>query len=170
MDLELRDADVGQAEAYLGIFSSHRVCALTDIPPFQNLQDSVGFLEYSEARRLSRQALRYSLVLEGQIVGTICLYSIAWDHRRASIGYALSEPHWNRGIMSRALETLETIAQHELNLNRLQATVLPENRASQKVLEKRGFLREGLLRQYEVWEGRGPVDLELYGKLLGPAR
>jgi len=53
-----------------------------------------------------------------------------------------------------------------LGLHRLQALVLPEHRASARVLEKAGFTREGTLRDYEFWPGRGFVDLVLYAILL----
>ena len=36
---------------------------------------------------------------------------------------------------------------HELQLRRIQASVMPENGASLRVLEKAGFIKEGLLRQ-----------------------
>jgi ribosomal-protein-alanine N-acetyltransferase len=68
--------------------------------------------------------------------------------------------------MTLALKQLVSMAKTDFRLNRLQATVVPKNIASKKVLENAGFLNEGLLRQYEFWEGKGFVDLELYGKIL----
>lgn len=38
-------------------------------------------------------------------------------------------------------------------IQRIQATVEPWNLASQRVLEKTGFVREGLLRSYASWQG-----------------
>ena len=52
------------------------------------------------------------------------------------------------------------------NIARVQATVEPANVASQRVLEKAGFQREGLLRGYASW-GRERRDVFLYGKLEG---
>lgn len=166
MNLNLVEAIASHEKAYFGIFSSTKVCQFTDIALFQTREDSKRFLEFSEERRRDRKLLRYSIVLEEEIVGTICLYSIYWHQRRASIGYALAERYWNKGIMSAALKQVEVISKDDWDLNRLQATVIPDNSSSKTVLEKNGFVREGLLRQYEYWEGKGYVDLEMYGKIL----
>lgn len=50
------------------------------------------------------------------------------------------------------------------DLVRLPAFVYVENKASQRVLEKAGFQREGLLRKYTFVKGR-LVDLLLYSVL-----
>ncbi len=56
----------------------------------------------------------------------------------------------------------------EVNVNRIQAEVMPLNEPSKKVLLKNGFSKEGLLRQASLWSGKGGVvDLEIYGLLKG---
>lgn len=47
-------------------------------------------------------------------------------------------------------------------LVRLEAVVELENKASQRVLEKVGFLKEGLLRKYEFCKGE-IRDMFMYG-------
>jgi len=68
--------------------------------------------------------------------------------------------------MTIALVELEEVEKTEFSLNRLQATVLPSNITSKKLLLKNQYEYEGFLKQYEIWEGRGFVDLEIYGKIL----
>lgn len=53
----------------------------------------------------------------------------------------------------------------KVNVNRVQAEVMPANERSGKVLLKNGFIKEGLLRQATLWSGKGLVDLEIYGVL-----
>jgi RimJ/RimL family protein N-acetyltransferase len=166
MPIELLQASFSHQDAYAALFSPEAVCRLTDIVRFQTADDAKRFLEIADERRRAGKSLRYSIAVDGEIVGTISLYGIDAAQRRASVGYALAERYWGRGIMTEALARLVAIAKNQLNLNRLQATILPENSSSRRVLEKAGFEREGLLRQYEFWEGRGFVDLEMYGKLL----
>ena len=52
-----------------------------------------------------------------------------------------------------------------LELNRVEAVIMPGNTASIKMLEKLGFRREGLLEEYERWGSKGLVDLYMYGML-----
>jgi [ribosomal protein S5]-alanine N-acetyltransferase len=52
-----------------------------------------------------------------------------------------------------------------VNVNRIQAEVMPLNEASKKVLLKNSFIKEGTLRQATLWSGKGIVDLEIYSIL-----
>jgi [ribosomal protein S5]-alanine N-acetyltransferase len=66
----------------------------------------------------------------------------------ADIAYYLSKDYWNKGFISEAVNAVICFGFERLGLHRIQATVMPENEASIRVLEKVGFSREGLLRQY----------------------
>ena len=66
----------------------------------------------------------------------------------ASLGYWIGEPHARRGYMTDALCALLPFAFEGLGLHRLSAAVLERNAASQRVLEKVGFVREGVARKY----------------------
>ena len=84
-----------------------------------------------------------------------------------TIGYFLSESYWGNGIASEALKTIIKFLFEKVNVNRIQAEVMPENEVSKKVLLKNGFTKEGLLRQANLWSGKGIVDLEIYSILKG---
>lgn len=69
--------------------------------------------------------------------------------------------------MELAKEAVLTVLKYdftELNLNRIEALVLPENAASQHLLDRLGFQQEGLLRQYEKTRGQFD-DLYMYSLL-----
>ncbi|HZC76047.1 MAG TPA: GNAT family protein [Gaiellaceae bacterium] len=73
----------------------------------------------------------------------------------------------NRGIAERATRLLCSWAlTADVGIERIQATVEPWNLASQRVLEKVGFVREGLLRSYSSWRG-SRQDVFLYSLLPG---
>jgi [ribosomal protein S5]-alanine N-acetyltransferase len=46
------------------------------------------------------------------------------------------------------------VAFHDLGLHRVQAAVVPENKASARVLQKCGFREEGLARRYLFLDGQ----------------
>jgi RimJ/RimL family protein N-acetyltransferase len=72
----------------------------------------------------------------------------------AEIGYWLVERVRGRGLGSSAVALLAPWAVADGGLERVEALVLPGNVASQRVLEKAGFRREGLLRSYLVIRDR----------------
>ncbi|MBP3887814.1 MAG: GNAT family N-acetyltransferase [Cellulosilyticum sp.] len=82
-----------------------------------------------------------------QIIGTIFLTDVT--ETKGEIGYELSQSYWHQGIMTEALKEVIRIGFEEMGLVRLQAIVCEDNKASQKLLEKVGFIKEGLLRSYE---------------------
>ena len=91
----------------------------------------------------------------------------------AEPGVWVIEDARNRGVAERAARLLCRWAlAEETGIERLQATVEPWNLASQRVLEKLGFVREGLLRSYASWRG-ARQDVFLYSLLpsdLDPQR
>lgn len=166
MKLALLQVEPSHLEAYFQLFSLEAVCRYMDLAPFKALSDAQDFLDFTLQQIENKKTIRYTIQVDGVLAGTICLYSIYWHQARASLGYALEPSYWHKGIMNQALRELEAKALDIYGFHRLQATVLPGNVASGRVLEKAGFTREGLLRHYEKWEGRGYVDLEMYGKIL----
>ncbi len=73
-----------------------------------------------------------------------------------TIGYWTGEAFAGQGYMTRALRVLLPFVFSELNLHRIEAACIPSNNASVRVLEKCGFVREGLARRYlcinGVWQ------------------
>lgn len=80
------------------------------------------------------------------------------------IGYWLIPRARGRGLGSRAVGLLARWAVTEAALPRVEALVVPENIASQRVLERVGFRREGHLRSYLVFE-RQRADALVYSLL-----
>lgn len=81
---------------------------------------------------------------------------------RASVGYRVAHDHWGRGIATRAVRmAAEAVFAGWPWLLRLEAVADAENPASQRVLEKAGFAREGVLRRYVLLKGR-PRDMVMF--------
>lgn len=64
------------------------------------------------------------------------------------VGYWVKNEARGRGVATRALRLISRWAIAELGARRVQLLTEPENLASQRVAEKAGFVREGLLRRY----------------------
>ncbi|PON80034.1 FkbH domain containing protein [Parasponia andersonii] len=76
------------------------------------------------------------------------------DKCRAKVSFAVGADYWGQGIVTRTLKVAISLVFKEFpDLIRLEALVEFENSASQRVLEKVGFLKEGLLRKYGFNKG-----------------
>ncbi|XP_021742317.1 uncharacterized protein LOC110708494 [Chenopodium quinoa] len=109
---------------------------------------------------------RRSICIDDRSIGMISIHPGSGDDRcRAHVGYAVSRVHWNKGIASRALKMgMNQAVKDYPELVRLQTLVSVENKASQRVLEKCGFLKEGCLRKYSYVKGQ-IKDVFIYGIL-----
>ena len=88
-----------------------------------------------------------AITLDGVVVGAIGLAVNSLNYR-GRIGYWVAATARGRGICTRALRVLSRWAFEELELKRLDLITDPDNRASQRVAEKAGFQREGVLRAH----------------------
>ncbi len=111
----------------------------------------------------SRQ-LVLSLDQAQKVVGTLLLFRYDEGSSRAEVGYVLGRRYWQQGLMREALETVCTHCFSSPGIRRLEAEVDPANDASNRVLARLGFVREGTLRQRWVGKGR-TYDTHLYGLL-----
>jgi ribosomal-protein-alanine N-acetyltransferase len=72
----------------------------------------------------------------------------------AMLGYAIDAAHEGRGLMREALgAVLADAFSPRVGLHRVQANVRPENTRSLKLLDRLGFEREGLAREYLFIDG-----------------
>lgn len=107
----------------------------------------------------------WAIEVDGLAVGGVGLEPMADVHARtAHIGYWLGEPYWGRGIMSDAVRGVAALALGELGFMRLETPVFAWNSASMRVLEKCGFVREGMMRK-SVFKDGELIDSLLYARV-----
>lgn len=106
------------AEKFIGIFTKH------DAPP-------VFAIEYN-----------------GEYVGNISLHQGVDVYRKsAEIGYFIGEPYWNKGITTRAVKLIVEYGFKNMDIVRIHTGIFEYNTASQRVLEKCGFKKEGIFEK-----------------------
>lgn len=119
---------------------------------------AVAFLRAIE----DREPTNFAIEIGGEAGGGIG-FVIGTDVERfsAEIGYWLSELYWGRGIVTEALTLVTQYMFDRHNLLRVYALPFADNAASLRVLEKAGYVREGVLRSSSVKYGE-PRDQALY--------
>lgn len=75
-------------------------------------------------------------------------------HGFAEMGYAVARAHWNRGLCTEAARAvIDAAFAARPDLNRIHARADHRNEASQRVMEKIGMTKEGVLRQSRIERG-----------------
>lgn len=92
---------------------------------------------------------------EAPIVGT-CNYTniVGGPFLACNLGYQMARSHQGMGLMSEALRATNAFVFGELKLHRIMANYRPENERSGRLLERLGFAREGLARDYLFIDGQ----------------
>jgi len=104
-----------------------------------------------------------------QLVGTVGFHTISELHGTAEISYDVIPSLWGRGIATAACRAATLWGFDVRGWHRIQGTAVLANLASQRVLERCGFRREGLLRNFRMVRGR-PTDYWLYSAIPGDLR
>lgn len=84
-----------------------------------------------------------------RLVGKVTLSQVfRGPFQNAFIGYDIDHSCQSQGYMTEALHLIISFSFDRLLLHRIQANIMPHNRASQRVLEKVGFVKEGFGANY----------------------
>ena len=118
----------------------------------------------SDLRDPSHMEYRWMVMRNGQAVGTVSLSRPSWRMGYAEIGYMLGEAFQGQGLGTASVRLFVESLFAETKLERLTATICDDNVPSWRLIERLGFLREGLLRQHYIIQGRR-VDEYIYGLL-----
>ncbi len=113
------------------------------IPSPYTEDDAVAFVRGEVQPEVDHRAI----TLAGVVVGSIGI-GLNVHKYRGRIGYWVAAPARGQGVCTRALRLLARWALEELQLQRLDLITDPDNLASQRVAEKVGFRREGVLRAH----------------------
>ncbi|MES1021752.1 GNAT family N-acetyltransferase [Gloeocapsa sp. BRSZ] len=84
---------------------------------------------------------------EPAFCGAIEIRDIESEHSQAELSFWLAVEMWGKGYMSEALQPILRFGFEDLALNRLYAYHMVRNPGSGRVLQKNGFVQEGVLRQ-----------------------
>lgn len=92
----------------------------------------------------------------GPHLGNVSVWYVSRSFRTGEIGYWINSAHANHGAATEVAARMVQVAFEELGLHRVVLRIAVGNRASERVAEKLGFTREGVLRE----------ELEVHGKWL----
>ena len=90
-----------------------------------------------------------------EIIGTVCFRNIDRStYYSCETGYRFSPAYWHKGYAREALAFGIQLMFEEFHLHRIEATVMPENTASIRLLESLAFQQEGIAREYALIQGK----------------
>ncbi|KAJ1294278.1 hypothetical protein BS78_01G133800 [Paspalum vaginatum] len=161
-EFTLCDAD---AEAFMSWASDPRVARFQRRDAYAHVDEARRYIADHVLPHPWYRAICVGAGADRAVVGSISVKPAAAEEGRlfrASVGYRVAHAHWGLGVATRAVRAAaEAVFAAWPWLRRLEAVADVENPASQRVLEKAGFVREGVLRRYILLKGR-PRDMVMF--------
>ncbi|MDA3802748.1 MAG: GNAT family protein [Patescibacteria group bacterium] len=113
----------------------------------RSLEDALRYFFEKEKKTNNCEVVEYGIYCQDNYIGSISIFDIDLENKSGEVGYWLSANEAGKGYMTEALTIIEKEAFDNWQLNRIQLTCDPENKASVKVAKKCNYVLEGMKRQ-----------------------
>ena len=135
-------------------------------PLVKNLDEAMEHLAKIDSGIENNEAINWAITLKGnsKLLGIIGFYRTKHEHYRSEIGYMLLPEIHGKGIASEAVGIVTKFGFKKMKLHSIEAVIDPKNSASEKVLQKNGFIKEAHFKENEFFEGKF-LDSIIYSKL-----
>jgi ribosomal-protein-alanine N-acetyltransferase len=163
--VRLRPLRASDAAALFAYLQNPVVTELTSFPV-----GSASMVEAMIERSINRWAAgdlsKWGIALQSDdlIIGTCGFSEWSQVHRWGELAYDLAPAHWSKGLMHQTVAAVLQWTFRQALVDRVHAFVRVDNRRSELLLERSGFVREGCLRSFRVCRGQ-PHDFYVYGLL-----
>lgn len=142
------------------------IVRFTRVPSPYTEAEARGYVLGAAAERATGESLSLAIAdaRDGDPLGAVGMQRFDWEHGKGDIGYWVAREARGRGAATRATRLLARWAFDALELARVELLAAVINERSQRVAERAGFRREGILRSaWRLKEGR--VDMVVFSLL-----
>jgi ribosomal-protein-alanine N-acetyltransferase len=165
--LILRPIKIEDAQDLFDYASDEEVVRLLSWPKHENVQRSETSIRDHFLTRPERGIPEaYAIILKqnNKMIGTVDVHTVRFEDV-GEIGYVLNKDYHNQGLMSEALIAALPIWFHHCGFRRLEIMHNETNIGSRRVIEKAGFIQEGIYRKLRSEKDGMYYDFPFYGML-----
>ncbi|HKO76626.1 MAG TPA: GNAT family N-acetyltransferase [Flavobacterium sp.] len=165
--LLLRQLSANDADSILSLRSNDEVMKYIPRPYLKSKEDALELIAMFDDKIENGIGINWGIYFLGEpekLIGIIGYYRMKPEHYRAEVGYMIFPKYNGKGIVSEALQKVIEYGFKDMKLHSIEAVLDPENKGSEKVLLKNGFVKEAHLLENEYYEGRF-LDSMIYSLL-----
>ncbi len=147
MEIKLRPWKIEDADSLVENANNFDIARFMSdaFPNPYTLEDAKNFIAFATK---DEPIHIFAIEIDGQAVGGIGIHPQADIMKKnAELGYWLGEKYWGKGIISKAIREIIPWAFNTYDITRIYARPFGSNMASQKVLEKAGFVLEARIKE-----------------------
>ncbi len=154
--LILRKTEMTDAPAMFVQRSDPRIMKYLDRKPCETVEEAAAFIRMITDNLDNNNGISWAITTHDsdEMIGSIAIWRIVKEHYRGELGYVLLPEYQGKGMMYEALNAVIAYGFTDMGLHSLEANINPDNAASQKVLERHGFVREAYFRENYYSNGK----------------
>lgn len=135
-------------------------------PLVKNDEEALAHIALLDENINNNTGINWGITIKGnpKLLGIIGFYRMQPENYRSEIGYMLLPEFHGKGIVPEAVKRLIEYGFKDLKLHSIEAVIAPENIASEKVLQKCGFVKEAHFKESEFYNGKF-LDKVIYSLL-----
>lgn len=100
-----------------------------------------------------------------KLIGVLGISHIDDKNQKLRINIILSRDYTGKGYATQAILATANHLFKKVEVNRIEAYLMPINIQGKRLMDRCGFIKEGLIREGFYWPDKGLVDLDLYSLL-----
>jgi [ribosomal protein S5]-alanine N-acetyltransferase len=141
--LLLREPVTEDASAIFRLRTDEKVNAMIGRKAPADVSGAMDFINQTNQRTREQQGFYWAICLNGELIGTICIFSLDKEMNRAEVGFEILPEYRGKGYMQESLGTILNFAFQKLQLDKMIAVVNPVNENSLNLLRKNNFVPAG---------------------------
>lgn len=141
--LIIKPVDLNDSAGFFAMRQDPEVVKLMDLSIMHSLDDAKKYIAERITFMKDETCLFWAVKLKenDQFIGSVCLWNFRPKEGKAEIGYELLNAFQGKGYASEAAEAIIFFAFEKLNFSIVDAAIHPENKSSQKLLTRNGFVQ-----------------------------
>ncbi|MGC4039344.1 MAG: GNAT family N-acetyltransferase [Flavobacterium sp.] len=154
--LLLRRIDNNDVDEVLALRGNPETMKYIPRPLAKTKEDALGHIAMIEEKIINNTGINWGITIKGnpRIIGIIGHYRIQPENHRAEIGYMSLPETYGKGYITEAIHAVLGYGFEQMDLHSIEAVIDPANSASERVLQKCGFVKEAHILENELWEGK----------------
>ena len=163
MDIKIREWKIEDKSELAGILNNMNILNnLRDGLPYPYTEDDAEDFIKAMLSADKNKTFAFAITLDGKVIGSIGVFRQENIHyRTAEMGYYIGEQYWDNGYMTEAVKMACNYVFENTDIIRIYAEPFAYNTASCRVLEKAGFVCEGILKS-NAYKNGNIVDMKMY--------
>jgi ribosomal-protein-alanine N-acetyltransferase len=125
-------------------------------PLVKTEEDALNHFKMIDEKIEKNEGINWAITVKGnpKLIGIIGHYRIQPENHRCEIGYMILPQYKGQGIVTEAIKAVLEYGFEDMNMHSIEAVIDPDNIASERVLQKNGFVKEAHILENEYYDGK----------------